>query len=92
MLLSAIFSVLYSQETPPSNRTRPSDFTGMGGNSFSAVIDPNEPVTFNNPVIPGFYSDPSVCRVGDDYYLVSSTFEYFPGSRCFIAKIWLIGK
>ncbi|MGA2916680.1 MAG: glycoside hydrolase family 43 protein [Sedimentisphaerales bacterium] len=35
--------------------------------------------TFNNPVIPGFFPDPSICRVGDDYYTVHSTFEYFPG-------------
>ncbi len=34
---------------------------------------------YKNPIIPGFYPDPSVCRVGDDYYLVNSTFEYFPG-------------
>lgn len=34
---------------------------------------------FSNPVIPGFYPDPSVCRVGDDFYLVNSSFEYFPG-------------
>jgi xylan 1,4-beta-xylosidase len=34
---------------------------------------------FENPVIPGMASDPSVVRVGDDYYLVTSTFEYFPG-------------
>jgi alpha-N-arabinofuranosidase len=34
---------------------------------------------FNNPVLPGFYPDPSVCRVGDDYYLVNSSFQYFPG-------------
>jgi alpha-N-arabinofuranosidase len=34
---------------------------------------------FDNPVIPGMASDPSVTRVGDDYYLVTSTFEYFPG-------------
>lgn len=32
-----------------------------------------------NPVIPGFYPDPSVCRAGDNYYLVNSSFEYFPG-------------
>ena len=32
-----------------------------------------------NPIIPGFHPDPSVCRVGGDYYLVNSTFEYFPG-------------
>ncbi|RIV39133.1 glycoside hydrolase family 43 protein [Micromonospora radicis] len=35
--------------------------------------------TFRNPVVPGFHPDPSVCRVGEDYYLVCSSFEYFPG-------------
>lgn len=34
---------------------------------------------YRNPVVPGFYPDPSVCRVGRDYYLVTSSFEYFPG-------------
>ena len=34
---------------------------------------------FKNPIIPGFYPDPSICRVGEDYYLVNSSFEYFPG-------------
>ena len=32
-----------------------------------------------NPVLAGFHPDPSVTRVGDDYYLVTSTFAYFPG-------------
>jgi alpha-N-arabinofuranosidase len=34
---------------------------------------------FENPIIPGFSPDPSICRVGDDFYVVTSTFEYFPG-------------
>lgn len=34
---------------------------------------------FRNPVVPGFHPDPSVCRVGDDFYLVCSSFQYFPG-------------
>lgn len=34
---------------------------------------------YSNPIIPGFNPDPSICRVGRDYYLVTSTFEYFPG-------------
>jgi xylan 1,4-beta-xylosidase len=34
---------------------------------------------YRNPVIPGFHPDPSVCRVGEDFYLVTSSFEYFPG-------------
>ena len=32
-----------------------------------------------NPVLPGSHPDPSICRVGADYYLITSTFEYFPG-------------
>ncbi|WP_324788105.1 glycoside hydrolase family 43 protein [Streptomyces sp. H51] len=39
-----------------------------------------------NPVIPGFHPDPSVCRVGDDYYLVCSSFEYFPGIPVFHSR------
>ncbi len=35
--------------------------------------------TFQNPILPGFHPDPSICRVGDDFYLTHSTFEYFPG-------------
>jgi alpha-N-arabinofuranosidase len=34
---------------------------------------------YTNPIIKGFNPDPSICRVGDDYYLVTSSFEYFPG-------------
>lgn len=34
---------------------------------------------YPNPLIPGFNPDPSIVRVGDDYYLATSTFEYFPG-------------
>ncbi|KAJ8653969.1 hypothetical protein O0I10_010418 [Lichtheimia ornata] len=36
-------------------------------------------MTYNNPIIPGFNPDPSICRVENDYYLVTSTFQYFPG-------------
>ena len=34
---------------------------------------------FSNPIIRGGYPDPSICRVGEDYYIVNSSFEYFPG-------------
>ena len=34
---------------------------------------------YENPIIRGFNPDPSICRVGKDYYLVTSSFEYFPG-------------
>ena len=39
-----------------------------------------------NPVLPGCYPDPSICRVGDDFYLVTSTFEYVPGLPVFRSK------
>ncbi len=42
--------------------------------------------TFRNPILSGFYPDPSICRVGDDYYLVTSTFEYFPGLPIFHSR------
>ncbi len=32
-----------------------------------------------NPILPGFNPDPSICRVGSDYYIATSTFEWFPG-------------
>ncbi|HXR66807.1 MAG TPA: glycoside hydrolase family 43 protein [Ktedonobacteraceae bacterium] len=41
---------------------------------------------YTNPVLPGFYPDPSVCRVGNEYYLVTSSFEYFPGVPIFHSR------
>lgn len=38
---------------------------------------------YSNPILSGFYPDPSICRVGNDYYLVNSTFSYFPGIPVF---------
>ena len=39
-----------------------------------------------NPVISGFNPDPSICRVGDDYYVVNSSFQYFPGVPIYHSK------
>ncbi len=36
-------------------------------------------VKYVNPILPGFYPDPSICRVGDTFYLVNSSFTYYPG-------------
>lgn len=38
---------------------------------------------YENPVINGFYPDPSVCRAEGKYYLVASSFQYFPGVPLF---------
>ncbi|PXW93144.1 alpha-N-arabinofuranosidase [Streptohalobacillus salinus] len=42
--------------------------------------------TYQNPVLSGFYPDPSVIRVDEDYYLVTSTFEFVPGVPIFHSK------
>ena len=41
---------------------------------------------YRNPVLPGFHADPSVCTNGKDFYLVNSTFQYFPGVPVFHSK------
>lgn len=41
---------------------------------------------FYNPILPGWYSDPSICRVGDDYFMVTSSFSYYPGVPLFHSK------
>ena len=41
---------------------------------------------FQNPIIAGFYPDPSITRAGDDYYLVTSSFSYSPGVPIFHSK------
>jgi len=42
--------------------------------------------TYRNPILSGFYPDPSICRVEDDFYLVTSTFAYFPGIPVFHSR------
>jgi len=43
-------------------------------------------IKYQNPVLSGFYPDPSICRVENDFYLVNSTFAYFPGIPIFHSK------
>ncbi|NUK30248.1 glycoside hydrolase family 43 protein [Parageobacillus sp. VR-IP] len=43
-------------------------------------------VRIRNPILTGFHPDPSICRVGEDYYIAVSTFEWFPGVRIYHSK------
>ena len=36
-------------------------------------------MNITNPILPGFFPDPSIVRVGEDYYIANSSFEWFPG-------------
>ena len=40
-----------------------------------------------NPILRGFYPDPSIVRVGDDYYIANSTFEWWPGVSKQVTKV-----
>ncbi|SMF53947.1 Beta-xylosidase [Alteromonadaceae bacterium Bs31] len=41
---------------------------------------------FRNPILAGYHPDPSIVRVGDDYYLVNSTFGFYPGIPIFHSR------
>lgn len=41
---------------------------------------------YQNPILRGCYPDPAICRVGEDYFLVTSTFSYFPGIPIFHSR------
>lgn len=45
----------------------------------TSLFGQSEPENFKNPILSGFYPDPSICRVGDTYYMVNSSFEWYPG-------------
>lgn len=62
-----------------------SDFS-YSGNDVVWNVDIDSASQFMNPILGGFYPDPSVCRKGDDYYLVNSSFSYFPGVPIFHSK------
>ncbi|NPD92966.1 glycoside hydrolase family 43 protein [Xylanibacter muris] len=51
---------------------------------FDKKYDPAS--QYLNPILAGFYPDPSMCRVGDTYYLVNSSFSFFPGVPIFTSK------
>lgn len=51
--------------------------------AFAAMAVSSYAQGYRNPIIPGYHPDPSVCRVGDKFYLVNSSFQYAPGVPIF---------
>lgn len=58
-------------------------FEYSGTNALETKVGAGE---YQNPILAGFYPDPSICRVGDDFYLANSTFAYFPGIPIFHSR------
>lgn len=64
-----------------------SSFTYEGNDDYYAENPLASDSSFYNPILPGWYSDPSICTNGEgDYYLVTSTFTYFPGVPIFHSR------
>ncbi|UKT65776.1 glycoside hydrolase family 43 protein [Pedobacter mucosus] len=53
---------------------------------FLAANAQSPPIKFQNPILAGFSPDPSICRVGDDYYLATSSFVWFPAMPVYHSK------
>ena len=59
------------------------DYRGADPIHATLAAGPGE---YRNPILQGFYPDPSITRAGDDYYLVTSTFAWFPGIPVFHSR------
>ncbi|MDE6179012.1 MAG: glycoside hydrolase family 43 protein [Duncaniella sp.] len=75
----SLLLILLCLHTAGAEDVRFGHFTYTGADDYFAANPLTEPGDYFNPVIAGWASDPSICRAGDDYWLVTSTFGYFPG-------------
>ncbi len=72
-----LFSVLSLTAATPPTPVAFDSFTYIGRDvAFEPSLPPGD---YRNPIFAGYYPDPSICRVGDDYYLINSSFAHFPG-------------
>ena len=73
--------------TEPTGEAMFDDLTYVGNDSYYAEHPLAGESEFYNPILPGFFSDPAICSNGKgDYYLVTSTFTYFPGVPIFHSR------
>lgn len=79
--LTLALALLATAANAAPNTARFSNFVYQGSDPSDAVKA--APGQYRNPILQGFHPDPSVTRVGKDYYLVNSTFAWFPGLPVF---------
>ena len=82
-LLAAL--VLLATASPALAKQAPAQFDWFEYRGEDGLPKPG-PGEFANPILQGFYPDPSIVRVGSDYYLVNSTFAWFPGMPIFHSR------
>jgi len=75
LLLILVITIL-TLTSMAQNKAVFDSFSYTGVNRFAEKVNKNQ---YQNPILAGFMPDPSICRKGGDYYLINSTFSYFPG-------------
>jgi alpha-N-arabinofuranosidase len=82
-MVAAILSVLFTscKSDEKTHTAAFGYFEYQGFDSIFATID--ETQAYQNPILSGFYPDPSICLKDSDYYLVTSSFSYYPGIPIF---------
>lgn len=85
MKLLALFALLFATPAAAQPVASFDWFEYRGGDAVDRANQP-APDQYRNPILQGFYPDPSVTRVGKDFYLVTSTFSYFPGIPVFHSR------
>src|SRR5690242_12692695 len=80
-------AALFTLHAAAALAAEPVSFDWFEYTGHDAVFDtPIATGQARNPLLAGFYPDPSVTRVGDTFYLVNSTFAYFPGIPVFESR------
>jgi len=83
----SVAALLLAIAALPSFAAEPVLFDWFEYTGHDAPLDaPIKPGQYRNPILAGFYPDPSVVRADDRYYLVNSTFAYFPGIPVFESR------
>ncbi|WP_370459920.1 glycoside hydrolase family 43 protein [Bacteroides sp. 519] len=83
--ITFVLFMLLACNVVTAQTARFSHFTYNGNDArFDKTIDRNN--QYFNPILAGYYPDPSVCRKGDTYYLATSSFSFFPGVPIFTSK------
>jgi xylan 1,4-beta-xylosidase len=87
LVLAARVAVLTAQAPMlhPGTEAQFDWFTYEGEDSIYRVVHAR-PGEYLNPILAGFYPDPTICRQGDDYYLATSSFAYYPGVPLFTSR------
>ena len=88
LLIICLSILVYACSSPEGNLVLKDgkayfEYFKYSGNDAYFNENPLADGQFYNPILSGFFPDPSICKKGDDYYIVNSTFSFFPGIPIF---------